>query len=181
MDPEHHTNLGRPGEPYTFPFLKNISLINVACEDRAALWHFVRVTHNASQITITGRTPIYSENETLPLIDNLLEEEGFWPNLHTLTCVIDIEHFKNTAVFLSIARCWDRYKRRLTLTILTAQLKQWKELAPPHATYEMVSAFCTIEELTWSNDHCHLAHPLDNHLDFCDYKSYPFRTVMFEP
>jgi len=145
---EHHTDLGRPGEPYTFPSLKNLSLVNVGCEYRMAMWYFACMTRNASQIAITQ---IETADGILHSIGNLPEKEGFWPNLRTLICDINIEYSEDLAALLSIARCWDRYQRGLTLKMPRAEAKQWRELAPSQATYEMVSALCTIEELA-TND-----------------------------
>jgi hypothetical protein len=149
ISPEHYTTLGHPGEPYTFPSLtfKNTSLIDVVCGDRAAMSYFAFMTCNASQITVD------SEDGILHSIDDLPEkEEGFWPNLRMLIiCDIDFQYPEVIAGLLTIARCWDRYKRGLTLKMPREHAMQWKELPPPQSTYEMVSALCAIEKLV-AND-----------------------------
>jgi len=177
IESDYYTDARRPGEPYTFPSLKSIALIDVKCENRAAMWYFSRMTRNATQLTITQMD---QDEAILQAIDDLPEkEEGFWPNLRTLTCDIESLYAEDIGVLLRIATCWDRYKRGLTLKIPMAQAAHWKAVSPPHATYEMVSSLCTIEELVTNDLRDQGLWPpgeedtLDRRLDF--YDADPFR------
>lgn len=178
IESDYYTDSRRAGEPYTFPSLKNIALIDVTCENRATMWYFSRMTRNATQITITQLD--HQDEAIFWAIDDLPEkEEGFWPNLRTLTCDIETSYAADFAVFLRIATCWDRYKRGLTLKIPMAQAAQWRAVSPPQVTYEMVSALCTIEELVANDLRDQGPWPpgeedtLDRRLDF--YDEDPFR------
>lgn len=177
IESDYYTDARGGEEPYAFPSLKSIALIDVTCENRATLWYFSRMTRNASQITITQMD---RHEAILHAIHDLPEkEEGFWPNLRTLTCDIETSDVGDVAVLLRIATCWDRYKRGLTLKMPMAQAARWRAVSPPHATYEMVSSLCTIEELvandlrdqgSWPPDE---EDTLDRRLDF--YDADPFR------
>jgi len=176
LESEYYADGRRAGEPDNFPSLKSVALIDVTCENRATMWYFSRMTRNASQITITQMD---QDEAVLQAIDDLPEEEGFWPNLRMLTCDIETPYAEDISVLLKIARCWDRYKRGLTLKMPIAQAARWKATSPPQATYEMVSALCTIEELV-ANDLRDLGpwppgegDTLDRRLDF--YDTDPFR------
>jgi hypothetical protein len=177
IESDYYTDARRAGEPYTFPSLKSIALIDVTCENKATMWYFSRMTRNATQVTITQ---VDQDEAILQAIDDLPEkEEGFWPNLRTLTCDLETSYTEDVAVLLRIATCWDRYKRGLTLKIPMAQAAQWRAISPPHATYEMVSSLCTIEELVANDLRDQGPWPpgeedtLDRRLDF--YDADPFR------
>ena len=176
IESNYYADGHRAGEPDNFPSLKSIVLMDVICENGAALRYFSRMTRNAIQITITEMD---QDEAILQAIDGLAEEEGFWPNLRMLLCDIEAPYAEDISVLLKIARCWDRYKRELTLKMPTAQVARWKAATPPQATYEMVSAFCTIEELAVNDLRDQGPWPpgeedtLDRRLDF--YDADPFR------
>ncbi|KIM49698.1 hypothetical protein M413DRAFT_438855 [Hebeloma cylindrosporum] len=179
IEAEYYTDARRAGEPYTFPSLKTVALIDGACENRANMWYFARMTRNATQVTITQ---MYQEEGILQAIDDLPEkEEGFWPNLRTLICDVETWYDDDFSVLLRIARRWDGYKRGLTLKMPKTQAAQWKTLpSPSQATYDMVSSFCTIEELVADDLRDQGPWPpgeeetLDRRLDF--FGADPFRT-----
>ncbi|KDR82029.1 hypothetical protein GALMADRAFT_240466 [Galerina marginata CBS 339.88] len=140
-------SVGASAEPYAFPALQTISLLNITFDTLAAAWYFARMTESATEILL-------SEEESWQTLLSALQcseeypEKTYWSKVKLLTCDFCHWNINDYTTFLEFAKA--RSKNGLIIRIFDRLDCCWRQdLA---REYDVLKEICTVEVMDVTNN-----------------------------
>ncbi|KDR69803.1 hypothetical protein GALMADRAFT_255616 [Galerina marginata CBS 339.88] len=131
---------GASSEPYVFPSLKSVTLINITVDTSSGEWYFAQMTESATEILISEEASSLAIFSLLQNSEELLKI-FYWSKVKVLTCNFEIMEADDHGAFLQFAK--SRCKNDLVVRIFDRLDRQWRRDFSPE--YDVFTEACNIE------------------------------------